>query len=152
MIRKGNLSDKRELQTLCVESILEVCKPDYSTEQLSVWSSGINNKKRWQNIFANQLVLVAQKNGHIKGFCTLDGNYIDLFYVHKDHLRQGIARKLFAEIEKSAKQQGHIELTSDVSKTARPFFERMGFIVKTEQIVEIKGVEMTNYKMSKAIE
>lgn len=152
MIRKGKLSDKRELQTLCVESISEVCKPDYSTEQLSVWSSGINNKKRWQNIFANQLVLVAQKNGHIKGFCTLDGNYIDLFYVHKDHLRQGIARKLFAEIEKSAKQQGHIELMSDVSKTARPFFERMGFIVKTEQIVEIKGVEMTNYKMSKAIE
>lgn len=151
MIRKGSLSDKNELQELFVGSIREVCKADYGSRQLSVWSSGIKNKERWQNILTNQLVLVSQKDGKITGFCTLDGNHIDLFYVHKDHQREGIAKKLYAEIESIAKKQGQTELTSDVSKTAKPFFEKVGFVVVKEQQVMIDDIELTNFKMTKKI-
>lgn len=94
MIRKGTLSDKKELQDLFVGSILEVCKADYNNMQLSVWSSGSKNEERWLNILTKQLVLVITKNEKITGFCTLDGNYIDLFFVHKDHQRKGIAKKI----------------------------------------------------------
>lgn len=151
-IRRGIFDDLEALQKLFVDTISTVCKMDYSEEQISVWTSNIENKERWQNILANQFVLVAQENEKITGFCTLDnGNYIDLFYVHKDHQQQGIAKKLYADIEKEAKRQGQTELTSNVSKTARPFFEKIGFNVKKEQIVNIKGVELTNYKMTKPI-
>ena len=79
--------------------------------------------------------------GKITGFCTLDkGNYIDLLNVHKDHQRQGIASKLYAEIEIEAKRENRRELKSDVSKTTRPFFESVGFKVIKEQTVKIKGV------------
>ena len=116
-----------------------------------MWSSGIKNKERWQNILTNQLVLVSQNDGKITGFCTLDGNHIDLFYVHKDHQREVIAKKLYAEIESIAKKQGQTELTSDVSKTAKPFFEKVGFVVVKEQQVMIDDIELTNFKMTKKI-
>ncbi len=99
-----------------------------------------------------QFVLVAEENNKITGFCTLEnGNYIDLFYVHKDHLRQGIGYKLYVEIEKEARRQKQAELTSNVSKTARPFFEKMKFKVIEQQTVNLKGVELNNYKMTKVL-
>ncbi len=152
MIRKGNISDISKLQELFVDTVSSVCKADYSTEQIAAWVLGIENKDRWQDVLTSQFVLVAQNDKYILGFCTLDkGNYIDLFYVHKDHQQQGIAKKLYTDIEKEAKRQGQIKLTSNVSKTARPFFEKMGFKVLKEQYVNLKGVELTNYHMVKTI-
>ena len=42
-------------------------------------------------------------------------------------------------------------MTSDVSKTARQFFEKVGFEVIEEQSVVRKNVELTNYKMKKKL-
>ncbi len=39
------------------------------------------------------------------------------------------------------------EIISEASITARPFFERKGFKVLTQQLVAVKGTTMTNYKM-----
>jgi len=153
IIRKGQPEDLTELQQLFTDTIKNICKTDYNSKQIDAWASGIENKQRWHNILTNQFVLVAQNNENITGFCTLDnGHYIDLLYVHKDYQRQGIADRLYADIEKEAKRQGQKELTSNVSKTAKPFFERIGFKVQKEQNVNVKGVELTNYKMTKMIE
>ncbi|MDP3930224.1 MAG: GNAT family N-acetyltransferase [Bacteroidota bacterium] len=150
-IRKVQIDDLEELQKLFVDTITTICKADYDEKQIEAWTSGVNNKQRWQNILTNQLVMVSQKDGKITGFCTLNCNHIDLFYVHKDHQREGIAKKLYAEIVKVAEQQGQTELTSDVSKTARPFFEKVGFVVMVEQKVMIGDIELTNFKMTKKI-
>ncbi|ADY53626.1 GCN5-related N-acetyltransferase [Pseudopedobacter saltans DSM 12145] len=154
IIRKGLSTDLTELQKLFSDTIKAVCQKDYNHEQLEVWASGIENRQRWQTVMAKQHVIVAQdNNGKIIGFCSLDnGNYIDLMFVHKDCQRQGIAYKLYAEIEKEAKRQRQTELSSNVSKTARPFFERIGFSVKKEQSVNVKSITLTNYKMTKTIE
>lgn len=56
------------------------------------------------------------------------------------------------KIEKEAKRKNQRELISDVSKTARPFFESVGFKVTKEQTVKIKSVDLTNYRMTKDIE
>ena len=152
-IRIGNIDDLNELQQLFVDTVKFVCKADYNDKQVDVWTSGIENKQRWQDILTNQFVIVAQDKDKITGFCTLDkGNYLDLLYIHKDFQRQGIAYKLYSDIEKEAKRQGQNKLTSGVSKTAKPFFEKIGFRVLSEQKVNLKGVELTNYKMTKNIE
>ena len=148
MLRKGKPADLKELQQLFVDTITSVCSADYNAEQILVWTSGVENKQRWNDIITNQFVLVAQYRNKIVGFATLDdGNYLDLLYVHKDYQRKGIAQQLYANVEKEAKQRGQKELTADVSKTARPFFERVGFNVVKEQTVNIKNVELKNYKM-----
>ncbi|MCJ0743589.1 GNAT family N-acetyltransferase [Pedobacter montanisoli] len=152
IIRKGQQHDLAELQKLYVETITTICYADYDKQQIEAWISGVENLQRWNTILTKQIILVAQYADKIVGFATLDrGHYIDLFYVHKDYQRQGIANKLYMNIENIAKQQKQTELISDVSKTARPFFENKGFSVQKEQHVYVKGVELTNYKMIKAI-
>jgi putative acetyltransferase len=151
-IRKEKDADLAELQQLFKQSITTICSADYDQQQIEAWTSGVENKKRWDDIMANQFVLVARQETKIVGFATLDkGNHLDLLYVHKDHQRQGIAHKLFAGIEKEAKQKGQTKLTVDASKTAKAFFEKMGFKILHAQTVNIKGVDLTNYRMEKEI-
>ncbi|WP_310588054.1 GNAT family N-acetyltransferase [Emticicia sp. BO119] len=125
---------------------------DYTDEQLKVWASGVENVSRWQSRLAQQYVLVAEINNTIAGFCTLDkGTYLDFLYIHKDYQRHGIAYELYNVIESEARQQNQTKLTSDVSKTARPFFETMGFCVLSERTLIKHGVELNNYKMEKTL-
>lgn len=151
-IEKGNSDNLAEIQRLFVDTISSVCIADYNAEQIKVWTSSVENKSRWNDIFSNQYVLVAKIKGSIVGFVTLSNkNYIYLFYVHKDFQGQKIAGKLYTNIEKEALRFGQNEITSDVSITARPFFEKIGFKVLTEQTVLRKGVEFTNFKMKKVL-
>ena len=152
IIREGHLNDIKELQSLFVETISVICKVDYDEEQIEIWTSSIKKQDRWLDILTNQYLLVAEDNEKILGFCSLDKeNYLDFLYVHKDHQRQGIANKLYVEIEKEVTRKEQKIITSDVSKTALPFFEKVGFEVITEQTVEIEGVKLINYKMTKKI-
>lgn len=155
-IRKGQLDDLPELKKLFVDTVTVICKTDYGNNQIEAWVSDTKNnlnRQRWQNTLKNQFVLVAQHDNKIVGFATLDnGNYIDFLYVHKDYQRQGIADRLYTDIEKEAKRQQQTILASDVSKTARPFFEKQKFKIIAEQIVNKKGVNLTNYKMTKTLE
>lgn len=154
-IRKGQIDDLDELQMLFIETVTEVCISDYADDQIDAWVSDTKNnvnKQRWVDALSNQFVLVAQDENKIIGFATLDcGNYIDFLFVHKDFQRQGVANKLYKEIGNEALHQQSAYLTSNVSKTARPFFENNGFVVVKEQVVHIKGVKLTNYKMMKTI-
>lgn len=154
-IRHGQLSDMTEFQKLFVDTIVEICKTDYDNKQIEAWISDTKNNtngKLWQDILTKQFVLVAQQDNKIVGFATLEnGNYIDLFYVHKDYQRQGIANKLYIDIETEVKRQGRTILTADVSKTARPFFEKQNFLVVKEQVVSRKNVNLINYKMTKCL-
>jgi putative acetyltransferase len=156
VIRKGELVDLVEIQKLFLDTITEICKSDYDEDQIEAWTSDTKsniNRQRWIDTLTKQFVLVAQKDNEIIGFITLDnGNYIDFLYVHKNHQRQGIADSLYKNIENEARRQKQTVLTSDVSKTARPFFEKVGFEVIIKQIVVRQSVELTNFKMKKKIE
>lgn len=151
-IRKGIRKDLPEMLELFTATIDEVCKKDYNSQQLEAWKSGADNGERWMKVIRDQYVLIAVIENKIVGFCTLDeGNYIDLLFVHKDHQHKGIASALYNAIEKEALQQHEKLLTADVSKTARPFFEKMGFQATKEQTVNIKEITLINYKMAKTL-
>lgn len=151
-LRIAQLSDLDEMQELYVDTIKSVCNKDYNDEQIAVWTSTVENTERWNNVLKNQLVLLAEKNNKIVGYGTLDnGNYIDFFYIHKDFQGQGIANNILSQIETQAKKIGNVNLTADVSITAKPFFEKKGFKVLEEQKNFRKGIELINYKMEKAL-
>lgn len=152
VVRKGKTNDLTELQKLFVDTITAICSSDYDHQQIKVWTSSVENKHRWNEIIIKQLVLVAQDQNKIVGFATLDnGNYIDLLYVHKDYQRQGIAQRLLDDIEDEARRLKQIQLTSDVSRTAKPFFAKNGFKTLKEQKNIRNGVEIINYKMVKQL-
>lgn len=149
-IRQAQLTDLAEMQQLFVDTIKTICAADYDSKQIEVWASGVDHTKRWMDILEQQTVFVAQYSDRIVGFATLgNGTYIDMFYVHKDHQRQGIAQRLMNEVMNEAKRSGQMLLTSDVSITAKAFFEKNGFSQQREQINIRQGVELINYHMKK---
>lgn len=152
IFKKATISDLSEMQELYIDTIKSVCKNDYNPEQIEAWIYGVNNKERWIEVIETQFVLLAIIDGEIVGYGTLkDGNYIDFFYIHKDFQRKGIADKILAKLELEAQKQHSKIITSDISITARPYFEKKGFVVKTEQKNIRLGVELINYKMEKEL-
>ncbi|MBK6265517.1 GNAT family N-acetyltransferase [Marivirga sp. S37H4] len=151
-IRPSKLDDLKEMQKLFVDTITTICKADYSTEQINVWTSSIENTQRWTDKLTSQYFLVAELGNQIVGYASLENNnYLDFLYVHSDYQRQGIADKLYDEIEKEAIKRKATALHSDVSKTAKPFFEKKGFRTIAPQINIIQGVEIINYKMARQL-
>ncbi|KIO53662.1 GNAT family N-acetyltransferase [Flavobacterium hibernum] len=148
--RKATISDLKEMQELYIETIKHVCKNDYNSAQIEAWISGVKNKDRWLEVINTQFVLLAIIENQIAGFGTLkDANYIDFFYIHKDFQRLGIADKILTALETEAKNHNSKIITSDISITAKPFFEKKGFVAKAEQRNIRLGVELINYKMEK---
>jgi putative acetyltransferase len=140
------------MQELYIETIQLVCKNDYNPDQINAWISGVKNTNRWIEVIETQFVLLAIIEAKIVGFGTLkDGNYIDFFYIHKDFQRQGIADKILTKLELDAKNKHSKIIISDVSTTAKPFFEKKGFLVKAEQKNIRLGIELVNFKMEKKV-
>ena len=151
-LRTATPADLPEMKALYRSTIMEVCSADYDDAQRKVWSSSAEKAGRWSDMISSQYVLLAIADGQISGFASLkNGSYLDFMYVHKDFQRRGIADLLLTTIENEAVKQGASEITSDVSKTARPFFERKGYIVLKEQENLRDGIILVNYKMNKRL-
>jgi N-acetylglutamate synthase-like GNAT family acetyltransferase len=54
---------------------------------------------------------------------------------------------LFATLEKEARENSIFDMYSNVSITARPFFEAMGFSVEKEQLIQVGNQQLKNYRM-----
>jgi len=151
-IRHALLSDLSEMKKLFVETIETICKNDYSPEQITAWTLSVKQTDRWIDKLLKQYFLVAQSQNKIIGYCSLEGNdYLDFLYVHKDFQQQGLANRLYNEIEREAIKRGSRILNADVSITAKPFFEKQGFKTPVEQKIQLNGVEIINFKMTKAL-
>ena len=65
--------------------------------------------------------------------------------------RQGVGRGLLTHVEGLARGRGTHSLTAEVSLTARPLFEAMGFQVVEERSVQVASETLTNFLMRKDI-
>ncbi len=152
-LRSVQIGDVDRIRRLFSDTILAVCTADYDGDQLAAWASACNDRFRWIEMLSDQLSLVATFNGMLVGFASLaHGHHIDLLYVHKSYLRNGIATQLYLTLEETASHLAQPTITTHASITARPFFERQGFRVMDEQIVSIAGVQMKNLRMQKNLQ
>ena len=72
-------------------------------------------------------------------------------FVHKDFQGEGIATMLLEEIERYAITAGITRITSEVSLTARPFFEKKGYVVEKEQKRKANQLSLTIFLMAKEV-
>jgi N-acetylglutamate synthase-like GNAT family acetyltransferase len=72
-------------------------------------------------------------------------------FTHKDYQRHGVAGNLIRKIERKAKEQGNDFVYSNVSITAKGFFEKHGYVVEKQQFRKSKNKELINFRMTKEI-
>lgn len=128
---------------------METCQEDYTFRERTAWSNAVKKTKNWNKSIKEEYFIIAEIDGIIVGFSSMKNNdYLNLMYVHKDFTRKGIANKMFENIKSKSIELGGEKLSADVSKTARPFFEKQGFrVIKENQNLIDKEV-ITNYRMS----
>jgi len=151
-IRLYHTADWPAVKQLFYDTAYSINAQDYSPEQINAWAPAGDAKERMQKSLENNISYVAEQAGKIVGFAnmTRDG-YIDYIFTHKDYQGRGIASALFKKLEAEAQNVGIKKMSTHASITAKPFFEKQGFMVMQEQQVEIRGVKLTNYVMEKVI-
>ena len=109
----------------------------YSIEQREAWDGSAHNPTGWQHKFKATVGFAADLGDKLVGFMTLDtDDYIDLAFVRADLSGRGIGRSLYYLIEAHAISDGTKRLTTEASKKAKPFFERMGWLVQMTNLGE----------------
>lgn len=97
-------------------------------------------------------IVAINQQSEIVGFSSITPQgYLHSMFVHKDFQGEGIATMLLNEIEQYAITNGIIRITSEVSLTARPFFEKKGYIVEEEQKRKANQLSLTNFWMAKQV-
>lgn len=145
-IREYRSADCEKMAELFYRTVHTVNAKDYTPEQLDAWAPGGVDLEEWDRSFREHYTVVAVDGGEILGFGDMDRTgYLDRLYVHAEHQGQGIATGICALLE--AAVEG--DIVTHASITARPFFEKRGYLVMKEQRVERRGIFLTNFVMVK---
>ncbi|MBZ2194991.1 GNAT family N-acetyltransferase [Ruania sp. N2-46] len=126
---------------------------DYTPEQIAVWAPADVDAERWASRRAAAGTVVAVVDGEVAGFTDLgEDGYIDMMFVDPAYARRGIATALLEHVVSAAVGRGLTELTVHASLTAKPFFERHGFVVDAQRFPVRGGVRLTNFDMRRVLE
>lgn len=149
-LRPYTPADAPALMALFRDTIRRVNVRDYTEEQVRAWAPDEIEPVRWASRFAGRFVVVAEAEGRPVGFAELEADgHIDRFYVSADHQGIGVGRAMIEAVIAEGQRLGLPRLFAEVSITARPFFERTGFVVLAEQTVTVRGVGLTNCRMER---
>ena len=140
--------------SLCAEifraSIELSASDDYSDEQRDAWAARADDTVAFGARLAGSLTLVALIDGEPVGFASLRSEgEIDMLYVDPRFGRNGVASALIDALTRLAGARGVEQLTSEVSDTARPLFERHGFVAQRRNLVQIDDQWLANTTMTK---
>lgn len=146
-------TDKIELRSLYRNTVLTINRRDYSQEEVEDWAScGDDLSKIGEMIKTHYFIVAVDQLSQIVGFSSITPQgYLHSMFVHKDFQGKGVATILLKEIERYAVSVGITRITSEVSITARPFFEKRGYMVEVEQKRRANQLCLTNYWMAKEL-
>lgn len=124
---------------------------DYTSEQTNAWAptnAGAEDLAHWAAARAAAHTIVAIESDMVAGFSDLvDGTLLDMLYVDPRFGRQGVGSALVSSVIKLAGAAGASHIKTHASLTARPLFERHGFVVLERNTPTVRGIPMTNFAM-----
>lgn len=152
-IRTLDEKDVLQMRDLFCSTVLNVNTRDYTEEEAKDWASCGERTERWKELLAyNQYVGAFDEHDCLVGFASMNKDgYLHSMFVHKDFQHKGIATQLLLEVERIARQYRVVHITSEVSLTARPFFEKKGYEVVKIQKCQANKLELTNFVMRKLL-
>ncbi|RXJ82518.1 GNAT family N-acetyltransferase [Arcobacter sp. F2176] len=134
---------------LFVNTIHKTCNKDYTKEQLNAWANPNIDYKSWEERLNKTKPYLAILDKKLVGFAEFYEDYIDCFYVHYKYQGCGVGKMLLNHIFKVAEEKKQTLLKVDASITAKPFFEKFGFIEVKKNKVKRNNIELINFSMQK---
>ncbi len=151
-IRDFQVGDEIALHAVFYAAIHHTATRNYTREQIDAWAPESFDHETWVERMRAIRPFVVEDDGRIVAYADVQPNgYIDHFYVSGSRAGEGIGSMLMRRIHESAQVRGIAELTSNVSRTAQPLFERFGFVVVEYRSPVTRGVVMPNAFMKKAL-
>lgn len=151
-IRNYRPEDVETLANIYFNTIHRINIEHYTEEQVDVWAPKSSLEEDWKKKFLRTNPIVAVIGDKVVGFAEFEPNgHIDCFYCHHEWIGKGIGSALIGEILARAKSSNIDYIFSEVSITAKPFFEKHGFTTIAKQTIIRKGVELTNFKMERKV-
>ena len=152
-IRPAQTADLTGITRLFFATVNNVNSKDYSAEHIQAWAEAALDQEYWQSKIDSLYFWVAEnEDGELLGFISLTPEgYLDHIFVHDKHQHEGIATALLTILEEKARALGMTKIDSDVSITAKPFFDQQGYVVEKENRKEWKGLVFVTYRMVKEL-
>ncbi len=133
-----------------LSAIEELTGEDYDEAQRRAWADLADDQAGLGEILKKGLSLVALIGGAPVGFIVLaDGGLIDQLYVHPAVARAGVASALVDAIEKLAAGRKIESLVVDASDTAKPLFDKRGYVAVSRNTIQVEDVWLGNTRMKK---
>ncbi|ENG7469361.1 GNAT family N-acetyltransferase [Vibrio parahaemolyticus] len=149
-IRQYIEADAQALWDIHYHTIRNINIRDYTQDQVEAWAPDRFDLAVWKKRMKGLSPFVAELDGVIVGYTDLQVNgLIDHFFCHHNYQGQGVGKALMNHVLDIGKAQGINRFFSEVSITAKPFYERFGFEVAKAQEVEIRGQILRNFVMEK---
>ena len=151
-LREFRLGDEPALRAVFESAIHGTARRDYSREQVEAWAPRKHDVEDWALHMQDLAPFVACADTRAVGYADLQSTgYIDHFFVAAEAGGQGVGAMLMRRLLARAEELRLTELTSNVSLTAQPFFAHFGFEVVEHRVVDVRGVELRNAAMRKAL-
>lgn len=154
-IRPYRQSEELMLHAIFHSAVHGLASHDYTPKQIEAWSPSVFTTElqdRWVSRIRAIQPYVVEIEGRVVAYADIQASgYIDHFFVATEFARRGIGSALMLHLHQVAQAQEIVSLSSDVSRTAQPFFHRFGFHVVEQRTPIIRGVEVPNALMRKAL-
>jgi len=153
IIREFRQQDAPILWALFYNTIRNINLRDYTEHQVKAWAPDEFDAQLWLKKMTAIQPFVAELDGVIVGYSDVQpSGLVDHFFCHHEYQGQGVGRALMTHVIKQAEAKGLNRIYSEVSITARPFYEHMGFTVVNEQQIEVRGATLANYVMERHLD
>ncbi len=152
-IRPYQAGDAPALFEIFQTAIHQTAAADYTAEQRLAWAPPDRDPQAWAARMDAIMpwVLINCSQQPLAYASLNDSGYIDHFFVHGQHARQGLGALLMQYLLAQAQAKSLLQLSADVSRTAQPFFAHYGFTVVQERFPVRDGIVIPNTLMHKLI-
>jgi len=152
LIRAFRAGDEPYLHEVFHSAIHGIASKDYTPEQVSAWAPEFVDAELWADRMRGIAPFVAERDGRPIAYADIQpSGYIDHFFVSAPFARQGVGSKLMRRLHDEAAAKGIHVLTSQVSRTAQPFFKHWGFSIVEERQPVVRSVVIPNALMKKEL-
>ena len=146
-IRKAAFADAPDFIRLHTRSVLELCRNDYSSEQLQYWVSH-STLEKYQLRLKRHPSYIAERDGKMIGYVCWnpETNELCSIFVDPEYVRQGVATALMEVAYQDAISKGVKDLWLFASLTAVPFYQAIGWHCEERKMRgELECVKMSKH-------